>query len=161
MTRGPRGGTAHGLTRRDLACQCAGVAGSVLSCAGMMLSLAAGLLGAAGSTAAHTGMAGMESMGSASTAQSSTSPLAGVLGVLNRIAVPLLLVSVLLMLLGVARAGRWPFGLVALGSALLLGSMGSASLQAQASLLGGGFAFVIAGYIVAWRRAKRRQEVPA
>jgi hypothetical protein len=149
------------LSRRDVLCQCAGGTGAVVSCAGMMLSLAAGLLGVAGGTAAHTGMAGMESMGAASQAHPGTSPLVGVLGFLNRVAVPLLLVSVLLMLLGVARAGRWALGLVALGSALLLGSMGPASLQVQASLLGGGFAFVIAGYAVAWRAAKRRQEVPA
>ena len=149
------------LSRRDVLCQCAGGTGAVVSCAGMMLSLVAGLLGAAGGTAAHTGMAGMESMGGASQAQQGGSPLFAVLAFLNRIAVPLLLVSIVLMLFGVARAGWRAFGLVALGSALLLGSMGPASLHVQASLLGGGFAFVIAGYIVAWRRAKRRQEVPA
>ena len=146
------------LTRRDLACQCAGAAGSVLSCAGMILSLAAGLVGAAGGAAARTGMAGMESMGDASQAQPGASPLLAMLVVLNRIAVPLLLVSILLMLLGVARAGRWAFGFVAAGSALLLGSMAATSPQVLAWLLGGGFALVIGGYVVAWRTAKRGQE---
>ena len=146
------------LSRRDVLCQCAGGTGAVVSCAGMMLSLAAGLLGAAGGTAAHTGMAGMESMGAASQAHPGMSPLVGVLGYLNRVAVPLLLVSILLMLLGVARAGRWAFVLVALGSTLLLVTMVPVSLQAQVWLLAGGFALVIAGYVAAWRGAKRGQE---
>jgi hypothetical protein len=119
----------------------------------MMLSLAAGFLGAAGGTAARTGMAGMESMASASQAPQAGSPLLAVLALLNRFAVPLLVVSIALMLFGVARAGWRAFALVALGSALLLGSMAASSLQAQEWLLGGGFASVVAGYVVVWRAA--------
>lgn len=163
MMRGGREGTARTFTGRDLACQCAGAAGSVLSCAGMILSLAAGLLGAAGGAAAPTGMAGMESMSGSAQAhvQAGASLLLAVLTFLNRIAVPLLLASILLMLLGVARAGWRALGLVTLGSALLLDSMVPASFPVLALLLGGGFALIIAGYVVTWRTAKRRQQAPA
>ena len=37
------------VTRRDILCQCAGGAGAVVSCAGMIASLAAGLAGTVGS----------------------------------------------------------------------------------------------------------------
>lgn len=36
------------VTRRDILCQCVGGAGAVVSCAGMIVSLAAGLVGTAG-----------------------------------------------------------------------------------------------------------------
>ena len=51
------------LTRRDILCQCVGGAGAVVRCAGMIVSLAAGLAGTAGSTLIQrSGMAGMGSM---------------------------------------------------------------------------------------------------
>ncbi len=48
------------LTRRDILCQCEGGAGAVVSCTGMIVSLAAGLAGTAGSALIQrSGMAGM------------------------------------------------------------------------------------------------------
>lgn len=138
-----------GLTRRDIVCQCVGGAGAVASCAGMIASLAAGLLGAAGSTLGQAnGMAGMGSMGS-SPSQSSVGQ--SVLAFLNHIAVPLLLGSIVLMLIGVARAGRRAVASVAAGSALLLGTMFPVPAGMTAWLLGAGYLLVILGYAVAWR----------
>lgn len=148
-----------GLTRRDIVCQCVGGAGAVASCAGMIASLAAGLLGAAGSTLAQTnGMAGMGSMGS-----SPSQPSAGqsFLAFLNHIAVPLLLVSIVLMLIGVARAGRRAVAFVAAGSALLLGTMFPTPPGMTAWLLGTGYLVVILGYAVAWRDRRIGQGAPA
>ena len=58
--------TPPALTRRDVACQVAGGVGAVTSCAGMIASLVAGLLGsvgaAGGSLATPGGMSGMGSM---------------------------------------------------------------------------------------------------
>ena len=139
--------------------QCAGGVGSVAACAGMIVSLAAGLAGsvgaAGGALAQGGGMAGMGSMGTSGQAQTGAPSL---LTFLNHIAVPLLLVSIFLMLVGVARAGPRACVLVALGSTLLLASMVPASREAQAWLLAGGFALVIAGYVAAWRGAKRGRE---
>lgn len=91
------------LTRREKVCQRVGGAGAVVSCAGMIVSLVLGLAGTAGSAVARQGgMAGMGSMGGAGQAQVGVSPL---LAFLNGIAIPLLLLSIVLMLIGVARAG--------------------------------------------------------
>jgi hypothetical protein len=70
---------------------------------------------------------------------------------LNHIAVPLLLVSIVLMLIGVARAGRRAVAFVAAGSALLLGTMLIYAPGMTAWLLGAGYLLVILGYVVAWR----------
>jgi hypothetical protein len=52
------------LTRREMLCQCVGGAGAVVSCIGMIVSLAAGLAGTAGSALIRRGsMAGMGAMG--------------------------------------------------------------------------------------------------
>ena len=148
-----------GLTRRDIVCQCVGGAGAVASCAGMIASLAAGLLGAAGSTLAQTnGMAGMGSMGSS---PSQFSAGQSFLASLNHIAVPLLLVSIVLMLIGVARAGRRAIAFVAAGSALLLGTMFPALPGMTAWLLGAGYLLVILGYAAAWRHRRIGQGAPA
>lgn len=138
-----------GLTRRDIVCQCVGGAGAVASCAGMIASLAAGLLGAAGSTLGQAN--GMAGMGSADSSPSPSSAGQSVLAFLNHVAVPLLLVSIVLMLIGVARAGRRAAAFVAAGSALLLGTMLPTPPGMTAWLLGAGYLLVIIGYAVAWR----------
>jgi len=148
-----------GLTRRDVVCQWVGGAGAVASCAGMIASLAAGLLGAAGSALGQAnGMAGMGSMGS-SPSQSSAGQSA--LAFLSHIAVPLLLGSIVLMLIGVARAGRRAVAFVAAGSALLLGMMLPTPPGMTAWLLGAGYLLVFLGYAAAWRDRRIRQGAPA
>ncbi len=146
------------LTRRDILCQCAGGAGAVVSCAGMILSLAAGLAGTAGSALIHQGnMTGMGSMGASGQGQAGVSPL---LAFLNRIAIPLLLVSIVLMLIGVARAGWRPVGLVAIGSAVLVVNMFvQTSATVAAALLGAGYLLVLLGYMVAWKATRARRAV--
>ncbi len=148
------------LTRRDILCQCAGGAGAVVSCAGMIVSLAAGLAGTAGSTLIQrSGMAGMGSMGGSNQGQAEVPPL---LAFLNHIAVPLLLGSIVLMLIGVARAGWRALGLVAAGSAFLLVNMFvQTSAATAAGLLGGGYLLVLLGYMVAWKVTKARRTVPS
>ncbi len=142
------------LSRRDVLCQCVGGAGAVASCAGMIVSLAAGLLGVTGSTLAQTGgMIGMGDMAGPTLAQGT---LPAVLNLLNRIAVPLLLGSILLMLVGVARAGWRSVGLVAAGSVLLLATMAPTSTIVAAWLLGGGYLLVLFGYVVAWKGNRAR-----
>lgn len=154
--------TAAALTRRDIVCQAAGGVGTLASCAGMIVSLAAGLLGglgAAGSGLATRGtMSGMGSMPGSEHPQTVAHPL---LTVLNQSAVPLLLVSIILMLAGVARAGRHAVAWMAAGSALLLAAMLPASSQVAAWLLGAGFLLVIVGYAVAWHAARVRHGIPA
>ncbi len=141
------------LSRRDVVCQCAGGAGAVVSCAGMIVSLAAGLLGATGSTLVQTGgMTGMGDMAGPTAVQGS---LPAVLNLLNRIAVPLLLGSILLMLVGVARAGRRAVAFVAAGSALLLATMIPPFTMGAAWMLGGGYLLVVLGYVVAWKGNRR------
>ncbi len=146
------------LTRGEMVCQCVGGAGTVVSCAGMIISVAAGLAGATGSTLVHQGgMAGMGAMGAAGEAQARVSPL---LASLNSIAIPLLLVSIILMLIGVARAGWLPVGLVAFGSAVLVVNMfAQTSATVAAALLGAGYLLVLLGYIVAWKTARARRAV--
>ncbi len=145
------------LSRRDVVCQCAGGAGAVASCAGMIVSLAAGLLGATGSTLVQTGgMAGMGDMAGPMPAQGT---LPAVLNLLNRIAVPLLLGSILLMLVGVARAGWRAVGFVAAGSALLLATMIPITTMVVAWLLGGGYLLVLLGYVVAWKGNKKASQM--
>ncbi len=141
------------VTRRDITCQCVGGAGAVVSCTGMIVSLAAGLAGTAGGALIQRGgMAGMGSMGGADQGQAAVPPL---LAFLNHTAVPLLLVSIVLMLIGVARAGWRAFGLVALGSAILLVNMfAQTSAATAAGLLGGGYLLVLLGYMVAWKATK-------
>lgn len=142
--------TAAALTRRDLACQVAGGVGAVASCAGMIVSLAAGLLGGVG--AAGSGLAtrgGMRGMGSMPSPEQPQTPVHPLLTVLNQSAVPLLLVSIILMLAGVARAGWRAVAWVAAGSALLLTAMLPTSPQVAAWLLGTGFLLVIVGYVAA------------
>ncbi len=145
------------LLRRDVLCQCAGGGGAVASCAGMIVSLAAGLLGAAGSTLAQTGgMTGMGDMAGPAPAQGT---LPAVLNLLSRIAVPLLLGSILLMLVGVARAGWRAVGFVAAGSALLLATMIPTSTMVVAWLLGGGYLLVLLGYVVAWKGNRKASQM--
>jgi len=124
----------------------------------MIVSLVAGLAGTAGSALIQRGgMAGMGSMGGAGQGQAGASPL---LAFLNSIAIPLLLVSILLMLIGVARAGWRALGLVAIGSALLLLNMyvpGSAAMAA--ALLGAGYLLVLLGYVAAWKASKGRRAI--
>jgi len=123
----------------------------------MIVSLAAGLLGATGSTLAQTGgMAGMGDMAGSPQAQGG---LSAVLNLLNRIAVPLLLGSILLMLVGVGRAGWRAVGLVAAGSALLLATMIPTSTMVVAWLLGGGYLLVLLGYIVAWKGNRKTSRI--
>ncbi len=154
--------TAAALTRRDVACQVAGGVGIVASCAGMIVSLVAGLLGgvgaAGGSLATRSGMSGMGSM------PGPEQPLAAAhppLAVLNQIAIPLLLASIILMLAGVARAGWRALAWVAAGSALLLAAMLPTSPGVAAWLLGPGLLLVIIGYVVAWNAARVRRSIPA
>lgn len=146
------------VTRRDILCQCVGGAGAVVSCAGMIVSLATGLAGTAGSALIQrNGMAGMGSMGGSDQGQAGVYPL---LAFLNHIAVPLLLVSIVLMLIGVARAGWRALGLVAAGSALLLVNMFvQTSAATAAGLLGGGYLLVLLGYMVAWKATKARRTI--
>lgn len=141
------------LTRRETLCQSVGGAGAVVSCAGMIVSLAAGLAGATGSTLIHQGgMAGMGVMGGAGQAQAGVSPL---LAFLNSIAIPLLLVSIVLMLIGVARAGWRAVGLVAIGSAVLLMNMFvQTSAAVVAAVLGAGYLLVLLGYLAAWKATR-------
>lgn len=148
------------LSRGDVLCQCAGGAGAIVSCVGMMVSLAAGLLRATGSTLARSsGMAGMGAMGSPTQAQAGTHPF---LTLLNHVAVPLLFVSILLMLLGVVHAGRRPLELVAAGSALLVVNMFiSTSPLVAALLLVGGYFIVFLGYVAAWKVTATRRGIPA
>jgi len=146
------------LTRREKVCQCVGGAGAVVSCAGMIISLAAGLAGTAGSALIQrSSMAGMGSMGGSDKGQAGVSPL---LAFLNHIAVPLLLLSIVLMLIGVARAGWRAVGLVALGSALLLVTMFvQTSTPVAAALLGAGYLLVLLGYMIAWKATRTRRAV--
>ena len=143
------------LTRRDVACQVAGGAGAVASCAGMIVSLLAGLLGgmgaAGGTLATRGGMSGMGAMPGPDQPQTAALPL---LTVLNQSAIPLLLVSIVLMFAGVARAGWRALACVAAGSALLLATMLPTSSQVAAWLLGAGFALVIIGYVAAWHAVR-------
>lgn len=145
-------------TRRDQLFRCAGAAGAVVSCTGMIVSLAAGLAGTAGSALVHQGgMAGMGSMGGASQAQGGAPPI---LAFLNHIAVPLLVVSVVLMLIGVSRAGWRALALVATGSALLLVNMFvQASAATGAALMAAGYLSVLFGYIAAWRATRARRAI--
>jgi hypothetical protein len=146
------------LTRREMLCQCVGGAGAVVSCAGMIVSLAAGLAGAAGSTFIHQGdMAGMDSMSASGQGQLGVSPL---LAFLNRIAIPVLFVSIVLMLVGVARAGWRAVGLVATGSAVLVVNMfAQTSAPVAAALLGAGYLLVLLGYMAAWKATRARRAV--
>lgn len=144
------------LTRRDILCQCVGGAGAVVSCAGMIVSLAAGLAGTAGSTLIQrSGMAGMGSMAGPAQGQAGVPAL---LAFLKNIAIPLLLVSIVLMLIGVSRAGWWAVGLVAVGSVLLLMNMFVQTSAATAvGLLSAGYLLVLLGYLVGWRTTKGRR----
>ena len=158
---GEAGRKTAALTRRDVACQVAGGVGAVASCAGMIVSLVAGFLGtvgAAGGALATRG--GMSDMGSMAPTQPQTAahPL---LTVLNQSAVPLLLVSVVLMLAGVARTGWRAVAWVAAGSALLLAAMLPTSSQVAAWLLGAGFVLAIIGYVAAWHAVRVRRGLPA
>jgi hypothetical protein len=72
-------------------------------------------------------------------------------------AVPLLLASIVLMLIGVARAGWRAVGSVAVGSTLLLVTMlVQTSTVTAAGLLGAGYLLVLLGYVVAWKAKVRR-----
>ena len=146
------------LTRREMLCQCVGGAGAVVSCAGMIVSLAAGLAGTAGSALIQrSSMAGMGSVGGSGQGQAGVSPL---LAFLDQVAVPLLLVSIALMLIGVARAGWRAVGLVAVGSAFLLVNMFvQTSAAVAAALLGAGYLLVLLGYMIAWKAARTRPAV--
>ncbi len=146
------------LTRREMLCQCAGGVGAVVSCAGMIVSLAAGLAGAAGSALIQrSSMPGMGSMGGSDQGQAGVPPL---LAFLNHIAVPLLLGSIVLMLIGVARAGWWAVGLVAVSSAFLLVNMFVQTSAATAAvLLGAGYLLVLLGYMVAWKTTRARRAI--
>ena len=144
--------------RHEVLCQWAGGAGAVVSCAGMIVSLAAGLVGAAGSTVIHQStMTGMGSMGGSEQGQAAATPL---LIALNRIAIPLLLVSIVLMLIGVARAGWRAVAAVALGSILLATNMlMQASMLVAAALMGAGYLLVFLGYLAAWKATRARRAV--
>jgi hypothetical protein len=146
------------LTRRDMLCQCVGGAGAVVSCAGMIVSLAAGLAGTAGGALIQrSGMAGMGSMGGSTQGQAGVPTL---LAFLYHSAVPLLLVSIVLMLIGVARAGWRAVGFVAVGSAVLLVNMFvQTSAATAAGFLGAGYLLVLLGYMVAWKTTKARRTV--
>jgi hypothetical protein len=144
------------LSRRDVVCQCVGGAGAVVSCAGMILSLTAGLAGATGSALAQRdSMGGMGSMSGPGQGHAGTDSF---LAFLNTIAVPLLLVSIVLMLFGVARAGWRSLGLVAIGSAsVLINMFMPTSTWTAAGLLGGGYLAIFLGYLIAWRAASARR----
>lgn len=137
-------------TRRDVLCQCVGGAGAVVSCAGMIVSLAAGLAGTLGSAVVQrSSMSGMGSMGGTAQGQAGVPPL---LAFLTHIAIPLLLLSIVLMLIGVARAGWRAVGPVAVGSALLLVNMFVQTAAAvAAALMGAGYLLVLLGYLAAWK----------
>jgi hypothetical protein len=80
------------------------------------------------------------------------------LAFLNQIAVPLLLVSIVLMLIGLARGGWRAVGLVAVGSAFLLVNMFvQTSTATAAGLLGAGYLLVLLGYMIAWKATKARR----
>ncbi len=121
----------------------------------MIISLSPGLVGSAGAAGAamaqHGSMAGMGSGGASAGAASGGGSL---LALLNHIALPLLIVSIVLMLLGVLRAGWRPLGLVGMGSALLLATIFPVAPLGAAALLGAGYALVFAGFWTAWRQAK-------
>ena len=89
--------------------------------------------------------------------ETATSPL---LTVLNQVAIPLLLVSIVLMLAGVARAGWRALAWVAAGSALLLAAMLPTSPQVAAGVLGAGFVLVSIGYVAAWHAVRIRRSIP-
>ncbi len=145
------------VTRRDVLCQCVGGAGAVVSCAGMIVSLAAGLAGSAGTLIQRGSMAGMGSMSGSGQAQAGVSPL---LALLNRVAVPLLLLSIVLMLTGVARAGWRALGLVALGGVFLLANMFvRTSAPVAGALMGAGYLLVFLGYLVTWKAARTRRAI--
>lgn len=146
------------LARRDIPCQCVGGAGAIVSWTGMILSVIAGLAGATGSALAQRGsMAGMDSMNGNDQVHAGASSF---LALLNHVAVPLLLVSILLMLVGVARAGWRALGLVVIGSILLVINMFvSTSALEAAWFLGGGYFLVFLGYVVAWTGAGVRRVV--
>lgn len=102
----------------------------------------------------RSGMTGMDSTGGAAQGQAAVLPL---LAFLNHIAVPLLLLSIVLMLIGVARAGWRALGLVAAGSAFLLVNMFvQTSAATAAGLLRGGYLLVLLGHMVAWKATKAR-----
>jgi hypothetical protein len=124
----------------------------------MIISLAAGLAGAAGSTLVRQGgMAGMGSMRGGNPAQAGVSPM---LVFLNNIAIPLLLVSIVLMLIGVARAGWRAVAAVALGSMLLVTNMFvPASTPVAAATMGAGYLLIILGYLAAWKITRARRTV--
>lgn len=123
----------------------------------MIVSLAAGLLAATGNTLAQTGgMTGMGDMAGSTPAQGT---LPAVLNLLNRIAVPLLLGSILVMLVGVARAGWRAVGCVAARSALLLATMIPTSTMVVAWLLGGGYLLVLLGYVMAWKANRKASQM--
>jgi hypothetical protein len=118
----------------------------------MILSVIAGLAGSTGSALAERGsMAGMGSVNSPDQVHTGANSF---LALLNPIAVPLLLVSILLMFTGVARAGWRALGLVVIGSVLLMVNMfASTSALAAAWFLGGGYLLIFLGYMVAWKGA--------
>jgi len=124
----------------------------------MIVSLAAGLAGAAGSVLIQrSSMAGMGSMGGSDQGHAGVSPL---LAFLNSIAVPLLLVSIVLMLIGVARAGWRAVAAVTLGSILLVTNMFvQASTLVAAALMGAGYLLVLLGYLAAWKATRGRRTV--
>lgn len=146
------------LTQREKVCQWAGGAGALVSCAGMIVSLAAGLAGTAGSALVRQGsMAGMGSMGGTAQGQAGTSPL---LAFLNSIAIPLLLLSIVLMLIGVARTGWRAVAAVVLGSILLVTNMFvQASTPMAAALMGAGYLLILLGYLAAWQATRARRTV--
>jgi hypothetical protein len=124
----------------------------------MIVSLAAGLAGTAGSALIQrSSMAGMGSMGGANPAQAGVSPL---LAFLNSIAIPVLLLSIVLMLIGVARGGWRAVAAVALGSILLVLNMFvQASTPVAAALMGAGYLLVLLGYLAAWKATRTRGAV--
>jgi len=80
------------------------------------------------------------------------------LALLNQFAIPLLLVSILLMLVGVARAGWRSLCLVVIGSTFLLINMFvPTSTWVAVWLLGGGYLLIFLGYLIAWRGASTRR----
>jgi hypothetical protein len=124
----------------------------------MIVSLAAGLAGTAGSTLIqHDSTAGMGAMSGTGRGPAGVSPL---LAFLNSIAIPLFLASIVLMLIGVARAGLRAVGLVAIGSAVLLVNMFvQTSAAAAAVLLAAGYLLVLLGYTVAWKTTRAGRAV--
>ena len=96
-------------------------------------------------------------MGGSGQGQARVPPL---LAFLNHVAAPLLLVSIALTLIGVARAGWRVVGLVAVGSAFLLVNMFvQTSAATAAALLGAGYLLVLLGYLIAWKAARIRRAV--